>query len=120
MSCRLLAAEVLVTAALWAIVALVFWSNRVVSMLIPFVDGMVELRVAVTAKPLVNEVLLLVALMVKAIGVSTVAGGGVVVDPPASDDLEQEINEPIRIGRNVIIFFIFNDYLLMITPSVWL
>ena len=107
-SCRLLAAEVLVTAALWAIVALVFWSNSVVSMLIPFVDGMVELRVAVTANPLVNEVLLLVALMVKATGVSTGAtGGGVGVDPPPLD-LEQEIMEPITIGSKTIIFFISN------------
>jgi uncharacterized membrane protein len=80
---------------------------------------MVVLSVAVTANPVVRETLLLVALMVNAIGVSTgAAGGGVVVDPAASDDLEQEIKEPIRIGRNAIIFFIINDYLLMITPSV--
>ena len=99
--------------------ALVFWSNKVVSIVMPLDDGIVELRVAVTANPLVRETLLLVALMVNATGVST--GGGVgVVDPPASDDLEQEIKDPIRIGRKAIIFFIKNDYLLMITPSVWL
>jgi hypothetical protein len=82
----------------------------------PLVDGIVELRVAVTANPLVRETLLLVALMVNATGVST--GGGVGVDPPVSDDLEQEIKEAIRIGRNTIVFFILIDYLLMITPSV--
>ena len=107
MSCRLLAAAVLVTAAFWAIPALVFWSTKVVSMLMPFVDGMLELRVAVTANPLVRDTLLLEALMVKATGVSTGAGGVVVVeDPPASDDLEQEIKEAIRIGRNAIVLFI--------------
>ena len=116
MSCRLLAAAVLVTAAFWAIVALVFWSNKVVSMLMPLVDGMLELRVAVTAYPLVNEMLLLEALIVNAIGVSD--GGGVGVDPPPSEDLEQEIIEPITIGNKKIIFFILIVYLLMITLSV--
>ena len=84
--------------------------------MIPLDDGIVELRVAVTANPLVRETLLLVALMVKATGVSAV--GVVVEDPPASDDLEQEIKDPIRIGRKAIIFFIRIDYLLMITPCV--
>jgi hypothetical protein len=116
MSCRLLAAAVLVTAAFWAIVALVFWSNKVVSMLMPLVDGMLELRVAVTAYPLVNEILLLEALIVNAIGVSDEGGVGVV--PPPSEDLEQEIIEPITIGNKKIIFFILIYYLLMITLSV--
>ena len=114
MSCKLLAAAVLVTDAFWEIVALVLWSNRVVSILIPFDDGIVELRVAVTANPLVSEVLLLVALIVKAIAVS--AGG--VGTSEVSEDLEQEIKVPIRIGIKAIIFFIRFDYLLMITPFV--
>ena len=106
MSCRLLAAVVLVTAAFWAILVLVLWSNRVVSIVIPLDEGMVEVSVAVTANPLVKEVLLLVALMVKATGVSTGATGGGVDPPPL--DLEQEIKEPITIGSKTIIFFISN------------
>ena len=85
-------------------------------MLMPLVDGMLELRVAVTAYPLVNEILLLEALIVNAIGVSD--GVGVGVAPPPSEDLEQEIIEPITIGNKKIIFFILIDYLLMITLSV--
>lgn len=69
---------------------------------------MIEVRVAVTANPLVNETLLLEALMVKATGVSTGVVGVVgVEDPPPSDDLEQEIIELITIGSKKIIFFIF-------------
>ena len=71
----------------------------------PFDDGIVELSVAVTAKPLVNETLLLAALIVNATGVSVGVVGGVGVDPPPLD-LEQEIIEPITIGRIMIIFFI--------------
>jgi hypothetical protein len=109
MSCRLLAAVVLVIAAFWVILALVLWSNRVVSIVIPLDEGMVEVSVAVTANPLVKEILLLVALMVKATGVSTTGagGGGVGVDPP-SLDLEQEIIEPMMIGSKTNIFFISN------------
>ena len=118
MSCRLLAAVVLVTAAFWAILVLVLWSNRVVSIVIPLDEGMVEVSVAVTANPLVKEILLLLALMVKATGVSTGAtGGGVGVDPPPLD-LEQEIMEPITIGSKTNIFFILNGYLLIMTPTV--
>ena len=75
----------------------------------PFDDGIAELRVAVTANPLVNDTLLLVALMVNAIGVSTGVGGGVGVgvDPP-SLDLEHEISEPITIGSIMTIFFILD------------
>jgi hypothetical protein len=105
MSCRLLAAVVLVIAAFWVILALVLWSNRVVSIVIPLDEGMVEVSVAVTANPLVKEILLLVALMVKATAVST--GAVVGVDPPPLD-LEQEIMEPITIGSKTIIFFISN------------
>ena len=88
--------------------ALVPWSNRVVSIVIPLDDGIVEESVAVTANPLVKEILLLVALMVKATGVSGgVDGGGVGVDPPPLD-LEQEIIEPMMIGSKTNIFFISN------------
>jgi len=70
---------------------------------------MIEVRVAVTANPLVNETLLFVALIVKATDVSAgVVGGGVGVDPPPSEDLEQEIIETITIGRIKNIFFIFD------------
>jgi len=86
---------------------------------IPFEEGIIEVRVAVTAYPFVNETLLLEALIVNAIAVSAGVVGGVgVVPPPPSEDLEQEINQPTRIGRKAIIFFIYIDYLLMITPSV--
>jgi hypothetical protein len=85
---------------------------------IPFEEGIIEVRVAVTAYPLVNETLLLEALIVNAIEVSTGVDGGVGVEPPPSEDLEQEIKEPTKIGRKAIIFFIYIDYLLMIIPSV--
>ncbi len=107
MSCRLLAAVVLVTAALWVMLALVLWSSRVVSIVIPLDEGIVEESVAVTAKPLVKEILLLEALMVKATGVSTGAGGGGAGVGPPPLDLEQEIMEPITIGSKTNIFFIF-------------
>jgi hypothetical protein len=84
-------------------------------MVIPFEEGIIEVRVAVTANPLVNETLLFEALIVNAIGVSTGVDGG--VDPP-SEDLEQEIKDPIKIGRKAINFFIYINYLLMITASV--
>jgi hypothetical protein len=68
---------------------------------------MIEVRVAVTANPLVNETLLLEALIVKATGVSTGVVGVVgFVVPPPSEDLEQEIIEPINIVIKNI-FFIF-------------
>jgi hypothetical protein len=68
---------------------------------------MIEVRVAVTVNPLVNETLLLEALMVKATGVSTGVVGVVgFVVPPLSDDFEQEIIEPINIGIIKNIFFI--------------
>ena len=79
-------------------------------MVMPFDDGMVELSVAVTANPLVNDTLLLVALMVNAIGVSTGVGGGVGVDPPPLD-LEHEISEPITMGSTMIIFFIVDLFI---------
>jgi hypothetical protein len=66
---------------------------------IPFEEGIIEVRVAVTAT------LLLEALIVNATGVS--AGGGAGVELPLSEDLEQEIIEPITIGRIKNIFFIF-------------
>jgi len=76
---------------------------------IPFEEGIIEVRVAVTANPLVNETLLLVALIVNATDVSAGGvGGGVGVVPPPSEDLEQEIIEPITIGRIKDIFFIFD------------
>jgi hypothetical protein len=85
----------------------------------PFEEGIIEVRVAVTGYPLVNETPLLEALIVNAIEVSTGVDGGVGVVPPApSEDLEQEIKEPTKIGRKAIIFFIYIDYLLMIIPSV--
>jgi len=62
-NCRLLVAELVVIAAAWAIFALVLWSTKVVSIVIPFDEGMIEVRVAVTANPLVNETLLLEALI---------------------------------------------------------
>jgi hypothetical protein len=79
---------------------------------------MIDVRVAVTAYPLVNETLLLDELIVKATGVSAGVEGFEV--PPLPDDLEQEIIEPITIGSKKIIFFILIYYLLMITLSVWL
>jgi hypothetical protein len=78
----------------------------VVSIVIPFEEGIIEVRVAVTANPLVNETLLLEALIVNATGVS--AAGGVGVEPPPSEDLEQEIIEPITIGRIKNNFFILD------------
>ena len=63
--------------------------------MIPFEEGIIEVRVAVTANPLVNETLLLEALIVNATGVS--AAGDVGVELPLSEDLEQEIIEPITI-----------------------
>jgi hypothetical protein len=77
-------------------------------MVIPFEEGIIEVSVAVTAYPLVNETLLLVALMVNAIGVSdgVGVGEGVGVEPPPSEDLEQEIKVPTIIIRNAINFFI--------------
>jgi hypothetical protein len=72
----------------------------------PFEEGIIEVRVAVTANPLVNETLLLEALIVNPTGVS--AGGGVGVDPPPSEDFEQEIIETITIGRIKNIFFILD------------
>ena len=108
-NCKLFVADVEVTAALWAIFALLVWSTKVVSIVIPFEEGIIEVRVAVTANPLVNETLLLVALIVNATDVSAGGvGGGVGVDPPPSEDLEQEIIEPITIGRIKNIFFIFD------------
>jgi hypothetical protein len=74
---------------------------------IPFEEGIIEVRVAVTANPLVNETLLLEALIVNATGVSA-AGGVGVVEPPPSEDLEQEIIEPITIGRIKNNFFILD------------
>jgi hypothetical protein len=86
---------------------------------IPFEEGIIEVRVAVTANPLVNETLLLEALIVNATDVSAGGvGGGVGEVPPPSEDLEQEIIETITIGNRKIIFFILIDYLLMITLSV--
>ena len=86
--------------------------------MIPLDEGMVEVSVAVTANPLVKEILLLVALMVKATGVSTGAtGGGAGVAPPPLD-LEQEIMEPITIGSKTIIFFILKGYLLIMTAKI--
>ncbi len=85
-------------------------------MVIPFEEGIIDVRVAVTAYPLVNATLLLEALIVNVIGVSTGVAGG--VDPPSSEDLEQEIKETTKIGRKAINFFIYIDYLLMITRSV--
>jgi hypothetical protein len=73
---------------------------------IPFEEGIIDVRVAVTANPLVNETLLLEALIVNAPGVS--AGGGTGVELPLSEDLEQEIIEPITIGRIKNIFFILD------------
>jgi hypothetical protein len=68
---------------------------------------MIEVRVAVTANPLVKETLLLEALIVKATGVSVGAVGVVgFVVPPLSVDFEQEIIEPINIGMIKNIFFI--------------
>jgi hypothetical protein len=65
-------------------------------------------RVAVTANPLVNETLLLVALIVNATDVSAGGvGGGVGVELPPSEDLEQEIIETITIAIKNI-FFIFD------------
>jgi hypothetical protein len=61
-------------------------------------------RVAVTANPLVNETLLLEALIVNATGVS--AAGGVGVEPPPSEDLEQEIIELITIAIKNIFFIL--------------
>jgi hypothetical protein len=78
----------------------------VVSIVIPFEEGIIEVRVAVTANPLVNETLLLEALIVNATGVSAGGGGG--VELPPSEDLEQEIIEPITIGRIKNIFFILD------------
>jgi hypothetical protein len=76
---------------------------------IPFEEGIIDVRVAVTAKPLVNETLLLEALIVNATDVSAGVGGGVgVVEPPPSEDLEQEIIEPITIGRIKNNFFILD------------
>ena len=74
--------------------------------MIPFDEGIIDVRVAVTANPLVNDTLLLAALIVKATGVSEGVDGGVGVDPPPSEDLEQEMIEPITIGRTKNIFFI--------------
>jgi hypothetical protein len=79
----------------------------VVSIVIPFEEGIIDVRVAVTANPLVNETLLLEALIVNATGVSA-AGGVGVVEPPPSEDLEQEIIEPITIGRIKNNFFILD------------
>lgn len=76
--------------------------------MIPFEEGIIEVRVAVTANPLVNETLLLEALIVKATDVSAGVGGGVGVVPPPSEDLEQEIIEPITIGRIKNNFFILD------------
>ena len=75
-NCRLFTADVEVTAALWAIFALFVWSTTVVSIVIPFEEGIIEVRVAVTANPLVNETLLLEALIVNATDVSAGVGGG--------------------------------------------
>jgi hypothetical protein len=44
---------------------------------IPFEEGIIDVRVAVTANPLVNETLLLEALIVNATGVSVGGVGGV-------------------------------------------
>ena len=44
--------------------------------MIPFEEGIIEVRVAVTANPLVNETLLLEALIVNATDVSAGVGGG--------------------------------------------
>ena len=74
--------------------ALVLWSNKVVSISMPFDEGIVDLSVAVTANTLVNEMLFLVALMVNALGVFAREGAGA---PPL--DLEQEISELITIGK---------------------
>ena len=87
-------------------------------MVIPFEEGIIEVSVAVTAYPLVNETVLLEALIVNVIGVSEGVEGGVGADPPSSEDFEQEIKEMTIMGRNAIIFFIQINYLLMITPSV--
>jgi hypothetical protein len=89
-------------------------------MVIPFEEGIIEVSVAVTAYTLVNETLLLVALMVNAIGVSNGVGvgEGEGVEPPPSEDLEQEIKVLTIIKRNAIIFFIQINYLLIIIPSV--
>jgi hypothetical protein len=55
------------------------------------------------------------ALIVNAIGVSVGVEG---LGSALTDDLEQEIIEPITIGSKKIIFFILIYYLLMITLSV--
>ena len=60
----------------------------------PFDEGIVELSGAVTANTLINEMLFLVALMVNAMGVFAREGAGA---PPL--DLEQEIIEPMTIGK---------------------
>jgi hypothetical protein len=77
---------------------------------IPFEEGIIEVSVAVTANPLVNETLLLEALIVNATDVSAGVGVGVGVGvvPPPSEDLEQEIIEPITIGRIKNNFFILD------------
>ena len=103
-NCKLFTAAVEVIAALWAMFELVVWFNKVVSIVIPFEEGIIEVRVAVTANPLVNETLLLEALIVNATGVS--AAGDVGVELPLSEDLEQEIIEPITISKIKSIFFI--------------
>jgi hypothetical protein len=82
---------------------------------IPFEEGIIEVRVAVTANPLVNETLLLEALIVNATDVSTGVAGGVGVEAPPSEDLEQEIIEPIMIGRINNNFFIF---IFLLPPSL--
>jgi hypothetical protein len=65
----------------------------------------VELRVVVTVNPLIKDILLLVALMVNATGVSIGVGGGVGVGVnPPSLDLEYEISDPITIGSRMIFF----------------
>ena len=108
-NCRLLAADIEIIAALWAIFALFVWSTKVVSIVIPFEEGIIEVRVAVTANPLVNEILLLEVLIVNATGVSVgeVGGGVGVEEPPPSEDLEQDIIENITIDKIKNIFFIF-------------
>ena len=85
--------------------------------MIPFEEGIIEVRVAVTANPLVNETLLLEALIVNATDVSAGVVGFVV--PSLSDDFEQEIIEPITIGSKKIIFFIFIFFVATIPKMGW-
>jgi hypothetical protein len=84
---------------------------------IPLEEGIFEVRVAVTANPLVNDTLLLVALIVNATGVSVGVGVGV-APPPLDLEKDNKKHNGTKIKANMI--FIDNDYLLIITFSVWL